>query len=466
MFQGPDAAPTGKRDWPELLTFAVLRPEYFGALLFNPYLAAEAELDALEALVASLCDGTNSTARIVERVCEEFGLAPADSTVSVTHALERMRRLGVLTYRREDRDAAHSSPRLVPSDTPFLSAPKSVIWDVTYVCNLRCPHCLTSSGEGHVDELGTQDAFRLIDQLAEAKVLYLSLSGGEPFLRTDILDLLRRIADTNLRVDVATNGTVMSDELLAGLKELPVFQAQVSIDGIGRSHDLFRGRPGAFAAACETIERLRDQGIALSISTTVTRQNLDQLESIIQLAVDLGCSGYKAIPFVPAGRGIAAADQLALDVGAQCRLSQILVEASRTLQGRINIASETSFAFLFEEAPSQSSISGLMACSAGYDTLSIGADGTAYPCPFLHGFPLGHTLETPVRSIWRDSAILHQLRTIDKQDMKGACRSCNFAPFSCRGGCRAAAYLRFGDILERDPNCFRDIVAVSPERPT
>jgi radical SAM protein with 4Fe4S-binding SPASM domain len=229
---------------------------------------------------------------------------------------------------------------------------------------------------------------------------------------------------------------------------------------MGETHDSFRGRAGAFAAACRTAQRLRAEGIATSLSTTVTRRNLDQIGTIIELAIDLGCSGYKAIPFMPAGRGRENAQELALDREAHYQFCRLLVEARSRYAGHINISTETSFAFLFDETSDETAECGLMACSAGHDTLSVGADGTAYPCPFLHDFPLGNLQRVSLTSIWYGSPMLLRLRSIDKGDLKGPCRTCRYAPSRCRGGCRAAAYLHTGDLLGSDPNCFLEVVPV------
>ncbi len=449
--------------WPRLFDFAVLRLEPFGAVVFNPFLASEVELNPMEAGVASLCDGTASVNAIGQRIRDGYGITPRESDECVSRVIEKLAQLCVLTLGREERHRSQRSPAAgpVPLTLPHISMPKSVTWDVTHACNLACPHCLTSSGSKRPGELKTEEAFQLIDRLAAEKVLYLSLSGGEPFLRPDILDLLRHVAATNMRIDVATNGTVMDDGLLAGIKDLPVFQAQISIDGMGETHDCFRGKPGAFLAACRTAERLRAEGIATSLSTTVTRRNLDQIERIIELAVHLGCSGYKAIPFMPAGRGRQNAPQLALDREGHYRFCRLLAEARTRYAGLINVSTETSFGFLLDGAPNDTTKYGLMACSAGHDTLSVGPDGNVYPCPFLHDFALGNLLTDSLASIWCCSPVLQRLRSIDKSELKGACRTCRYAPSRCRGGCRAAAYLHTGDLLGSDPNCFQEVVAIA-----
>lgn len=440
---------------PSLNSFITLRPERFGALLFNPYLGYEEELDPIDAYVVGLCNGHNTLGQIQVALGRRFGLSNRKITKRISQVLDRMTQCFAVVLKQGEQIGRIRLPDIpvFPEDGPYYCAPKSVIWDVTYVCNLACPHCLTSSGK-KTAELNTKQAMSLIDELAKHKVLLLSLSGGEPFLRPDIVELLTHIASTNMRIDIATNGFELYEHIVRSVRDLPIFQVQVSIDGIGEQHDQFRGRKGAFERACRTVRQLREDGIAVSLSTTVTKENLDSLDRIINLAVELGCSGYKAIPFIPAGRGQNNALRLKLDSEGYHRLCRTMRDRRQSLKGQLNISTEASFDFLLGPHPQSSTANGSMGCSAGYDTLSIGADGTAYPCPFLHDFSLGNLLERPLRWIWRKSPMLKSLRTITKQDLSEPCRSCTYAPLQCRGGCRAAAYHEYGDLYAADPTCF------------
>lgn len=442
---------------PFIYSFITLRRERFGALLFNPYLGKEEELDPTEAYIADLCNGNNSCRQVEMAVRSRFGMSPPECQKRISEAVKKLSRACALDF-REGEEATR--PRLPDTtvfseDAPYLSAPKSVIWDVTYACNLNCAHCLTSSGKAWKNELTTQQALFLIAMLSDAKIVYLSISGGEPFLRPDILTLLRHIATTNMRVDIATNGMVMPEKVLRGMRDLPVFQVQVSIDGIGKQHDRFRRRSGAFDAACHTVRLLRQEGIAVSLSTTVTAENVDVLDQIIDLALELGCSGFKAIPFLPAGRGQDNADSLKLDLKGHRNFTKTIVERSQELKGKLNIATETCFSFLLEPPPTAIYSKGPMGCSAGYDTLNIGADGTAFPCPFLRNFALGNMMNHSLKDLWRKSPILKTLRSLQKQDMDEPCKSCLYSPVLCGGGCRAAAYLEHGDLRAADPTCFK-----------
>jgi radical SAM protein with 4Fe4S-binding SPASM domain len=257
-----------------------------------------------------------------------------------------------------------------------------------------------------------------------------------------------------MRVDIATNGFHIPKRVLFALRTLPIFQVQVSIDGIEAAHDKLRGRAGAFAASCQTLRRLKAEGIATSISTTVTRDNIDMLDEILELAMSLGCSGYKAIPFMASGRGRDNAAALALTPEQHLRMCRWIAHNAERLSGTIAISTDTTFTFLLNGVPSPCAGDGHVGCAAGHDTLCIAADGTVYPCPFLRDFPLGRMPGMQLREIWHEAPILQRLRILQKSDLAAPCNQCPAAPGTCGGGCRAAAYFASGDLCGVDPNCF------------
>ena len=441
---------------PFILSFITIRPERFGGIIFNPYLGIEMNLDHVEIYVASFCNGNNSMSRIEESIKEYFDLSPDDCRDRVSSTIKKIRDIHALTFLEARRSSEPALPK-IPSLTNcglHLSALKTVIWDTTYACNLSCPHCLTNSGFPTSTELDTDQAFRLIDILSNAKIFSLTLSGGEPLIRPDILALIKKISQTKMRFDIVTNGVDISDEIMGGLKNSRIFDIQMSIDGIGKDHDRFRGRKGAFDAACQNVQRLKDNGIAVSISTTVTKKNVGSLDRIVDLALELDCSGFRAIPFIPIGRGRVNRNDLKLDLQDLLLFTQRLVDRHEELLGKLRISVETCYSFLLKPPPEKILSNGSMGCSAGYDTLSVGADGTAYPCSFLHDFPLGNLLTESFSHLWNRSPILNALRSLQKFNMKESCKSCPYSPNLCRGGCRAAAHLEYGDFCSSDPFCF------------
>jgi radical SAM protein with 4Fe4S-binding SPASM domain len=447
---------------PALFSFITLRRESFGGILFNPFLPVELELNDQETLISSLCDGTNTINEILEELMLVFSDSPGNPVTIIDETLIKLNKACAiqLVDKPFSGKKAEKGTFTAVSDG-YLSMPKSIIWDVTYACNLKCPHCLTDSGKSGKKELDTQEATRLIDLFSEAKVLYLSLSGGEPFMRNDILKLLAHIAGTGMRVDIATNGFSVPDRVIKSLRNLPVFNVQVSIDGIGEKHDHFRGQKGAFIKACNTLKRFKEDGLSTSISATATAQNVNQIGDLVDLALELECESFKAIPFIPAGRGARNEKQLQLSKQDVYLLTKTLKEKSKEHAGKILVVTETSFLFLLDPPASPCDTDGRMICSAGYDQLSVGADGTAYPCPFLHNMPLGNLQTDSLKEIWHKSVILNQIRNIDKNSMTGPCSTCLYAPAYCHGGCRASAYLATGDLRGSDPLCFRNLITIT-----
>jgi mycofactocin biosynthetic radical S-adenosylmethionine protein MftC len=444
---------------PALFSFITFRHENVGSILFNPFIPYEFTLDETETFITGMFTGNYSVERIKWETGEHFKLSEEESGNRVNELVKKLNSKFCLHFiDGTPTDAPYIPDKHGTFGTTFFSAPKSVLWDITYACNLSCSHCLTGSGKKAENELTTAQAFTLIDKLAQSKILYVTLVGGEPFMRPDIMEIIAYLAKTGMRTDISTNGVYMPEKIIEKLRDLPIFQIQVSIDGIGENHDNFRGMKGAFKKACDTIIRLRDAGISTYISTTVTSKNIGEIEKIMDLAIELGCDAYKAIPFLAAGRGKINNEQYCLSKQDTYRLSKILVTKQKELEGKLNIYSESTFGFLFDEVKPQPRSNGYMICSAGYDILSIGADGTAFPCPFLHDFPLGNLMELSMDEIWHQSETLEYLRNMMKKDMTGECKTCQYAPDQCNGGCRAAAYLTNKSLNEIDPSCFKELI--------
>ena len=233
---------------PALFSFITLRNESSGGILFNPFLSLELELDETETLIAGMFTGHYTLEAINAKCCKLFTLDKESGMRKVESTIEKLNRVNAFRFvpKKTTAPARPKQSVSVTGSSAYFSAPKNIIWDITYECNLKCPHCLTASGRKQSTELDTREALLLIDKLAEAKVLTLSLTGGEPFMRKDILQLLEHLATTGIRVDIASNGFHVPHSIIKALRNLPVFQIQVSIDGIGEEHDRFRGRKNAF----------------------------------------------------------------------------------------------------------------------------------------------------------------------------------------------------------------------------
>jgi radical SAM protein with 4Fe4S-binding SPASM domain len=451
-------APAGQQR-PFLFSPVTVRQESFGALLFNPHTRDELALDPVESYIVGRLDGRHTLDAIARDIGDRFGLGRPEAMQYIRDLLyELSDQMATLPLKFLHSGKGHRRMHDYRAGVASrLSAPTRVNWEVTNACNLNCPHCISSSGPGRRDELCTDDALEVIEELSDAQVFHLVITGGEPFLRPDMMMMLERLGKTNMYVEVATNGTVLKASAIKKLPDTGLKSVQVSIDGIGESHDEFRGKKGTFTKACRTIERLIENGIRVSILTTVTAKNSGELDAIVDMASEMGCYGLVATPFMPCGRG-ARNETLKLDMKGYYRMYGTLHRRAGDMKGKFKISMEQGFPFLLGMAHECPKYVGYMGCSLGRDILAIGADGSVYPCSFVRHISPGNVLERPLREIWKNDPFLASMHSLDKRDMKGACRDCNYAGVECTGGCRARAYGECGDLYAQDPACFLPLV--------
>jgi radical SAM protein with 4Fe4S-binding SPASM domain len=331
---------------------------------------------------------------------------------------------------------------------PAFIAPLYVAWEVTLRCNARCLHCYSESGPGihHPGELSTDEALGVIDQLAEAGLLILAFSGGEPLLRRDIFQLIERAVERSLIVNVATNGAIMGDRLAKRLRTAGIRSITVSLDGAtAETHDYFRQFPGLFVRTLRAIETLAANGHRVVVSFTPTRLNYREGPDAVRLAHELGASAVNMSEFVPAGRGTR---DLALLPETQRDVLQQWIAMRREYAGRMQIIWHDCRVALLVPPEERDLYSG---CGAGKLTARIRVDGTVTPCVFLPN-PAGNLRTTTFKEIWQHSTLLQTIRNRDAIQ-SGNC-----------GSCRAVSMSYYGDPMRGDPSCW--IVPESPPATT
>ena len=337
---------------------------------------------------------------------------------------------------------------------PKFDAPLYIAWEITLQCNARCIHCYSESGPGvrHPQELSTGEALNVIDELAEAGLLILAFSGGEPLMRRDIFQLIERATSRELVVNVATNGAIISDRVAGRLKTSGVRSMTVSLDGANaETHDHFRQFPGLFDRTLEAIKILVANGLRVVVSFTPSRLNYEQGPQVVRLAYDLGASAVNMSEFVPAGRGT---HDMTLAPAILHDVVQQWIQMRREYKDRMQIIWHDCRVALLVPPEERDRYSG---CGAGKLTARLMVDGTLTPCVFLPT-AAGNLKERPFREIWETSPLLGTIRNRDAL-LTGNCGSCQYK-YVC-GGCRAVSMSYYGDPMKGDPSCW-----VAPEVPT
>jgi len=360
-----------------------------------------------------------------------------------------------------------------PVTDEIIPTLRLVAWETTRRCPLNCKHCRGASrDEDYAGELSTAEGLRLIESIASFASPILILTGGEPMSRGDIYDLARHGTEQGLRVVMAPCGPMINPNTARRIKASGIQRISISLDGARpETHDEFRGVPGAFEAALEGIRHAKDVGVEFQVNTTITRQNLDELPAIVDLAVDLGAVAFSPFLLVPVGRA-EALQALEISPAEYERTLNWIYEKSRELDLQFKPTCAPQYYRILhqreEEAgrPVRPQPHGLAArtrgCLGGQGFVFVSHRGVLQTCGFLD-VPCGDLRKEnfEFRTIYETSAIFREMRAVD--DYHGKCGVCEYRDIC--GGCRARAYAHSGDYLGEEPFCVYTPKALRKAKP-
>ena len=350
------------------------------------------------------------------------------------------------------------------------AAPFLIVWNFTRQCNLRCKHCYENAGSKPApDELTTEEAEQAIDGFADAGVVALSFSGGEPLIRKDFFEVAEYAAEREFYVSVASNGTLITEEVAQKMKEVGVQYAEISLDGFEKIHDEFRGMPRAWKRAVEGIKNCVNVGLDTGVATTATHYNFKEIPKLAEFVEkNLRAKRFMVFNFIPVNRGKEIVKQDLTPREREELLSFLytkLIDKNRELD-TFSTAPQyavTSLKFAFGpvvathftnraatemlKGRTKSLTEFIGGCGAGRLYCGIEPNGDIEPCVFIP-IKVGNIREQSLVDIWRNSPILKQIRSRDA--FKG-CGECEYK-YIC-GGCRARAYAYFNDLQGPDPGC-------------
>ena len=344
-----------------------------------------------------------------------------------------------------------------------------VVWNSTKTCNLECVHCYASAKKSKFPgELSTEEAKVMIDDLADFNVPALLISGGEPLIRPDILELAEYATTKGIRVTFSTNGTLIDEKKAERIAKIGVAYVGISVDGAEARHDLFRGRDGAFKDAIRGIRNCRDAGIRVGVRFTVTKDNLGEIDSVFRLVEDEGIGRLCLYHLVYSGRG-SYLSGIDLEVDEKRTLmNKLIAQVDRwNGEGReievmtVDNHADAPYVYLWlrehDEPRAEHALSLIRSNGGNRSGIAIGridSFGFVHPDQFTSNHTLGSLRERPFSEIWGDSriALLHGLRD-RKPLLQGRCATCNWLPM-CNGNFRARAEAATGDYWQSDPGCY------------
>lgn len=329
--------------------------------------------------------------------------------------------------------------------------------DIIKGCNLACDHCFLQSQEIPNSYPSLDQLRDLQKQVSEARPLKVYLTGGEPTLHPDFLEVLDLFASDAYDLTVFTNGTLIDDEMMASLAPYAGdLSFQVSLDGLGDVHEQIRGV--SVDSVLDGIERLVDEGFDVSLRTTVQPGNVEQIPEIYEKGAELGANYAEFAPMLPTFDW----GNLSGEPYPQFRKRSLKTYA-RFLRGRdefpIPIGRDPIPVPCGYDVSDRAAIDGYI-CPAASTALEISAEGEVYPCPYLHHeeFSAGNVYgDGPdLQEIWEQSmedpawACMVAYTNVGGDD----CKECEYAS-ECKGACPAAGFAETGKISNPDYRCPR-----------
>lgn len=344
-----------------------------------------------------------------------------------------------------------------------------VVWNVTQRCNLKCRHCYAdATAAATTNELSYLEAKDMLEDLAQFGSPVVLFSGGEPFLRSDLTELVHYATRMGLRTVISTNGTLISKQKAHDLKDAGLSYIGISLDGLEATHDEFRGIPGAFQKTMQGIANTQEAGIKVGLRLTVNRANMQQIPAIFELMREREIPRVCFYHMVSAGRGQDLSATALSHAETRQALDTIidLTKATHNDGYPLEVLTVDNHAdgpylylrLLRENHARAAKVLELLRMNGGNSSgLGIGCiswDGTVYPDQFWRNQPLGNVRKTLFSEIWQDAEhpLLPKLKQ-KKQYVTGRCRTCRFLDM-CGGNLRARAQAATGDIWGVDPACY------------
>lgn len=339
---------------------------------------------------------------------------------------------------------------------------KWLAWEITRRCNLKCVHCRSSSElevNGHPD-FSTLEGFRILDDISSFASPVVVLSGGEPLLRPDWHEFASYGTQKGLRMCLATNGTLVTEDVCKQIKDTGIKIVSLSLDGSTASvHDNFRQQPGAFDAVMRAATLFKRHDIGFLVNSSFTKRNQQEIAKVYHLAKELGATAWYMFMIVPTGRGEDVMDEL-ISADDYEELLKWHYEMEKNEHDmlvrptcaphyyRVKLQMAKQEGQKLEHRTLKFSTGGSKGCLAGQLISLINVDGDVLPCSY---FPLaaGNIKEKSLKEIWENSPLFKDLR--DFKSYKGSCGVCEYV--NVCGGCRARAYAMTGDYMAEEPFC-------------
>lgn len=324
----------------------------------------------------------------------------------------------------------------------YLSAPTQVFAEVTDNCLLKCKHCFNGDRRNNT-EMPLASWKTIIDRLDECGVFRVRISGGEPFCRNDIIDILKYLDTKLIRYSIYSSGFFL-DRFINDIQLLKnLVCIRVSIDGTKEINDAIRGE-GVYQQAIEAIQLLEKNNIPCQINFTIAKTNYKSLGLLAEELKNMGIQSNIHVGFLKIGGR--AKENLEMCFTDDVAFEKQAEEIKDCINSHDNIAEYVLLRPLYNKIYGNA-----IGCPGGRISAVIRANGVVCPCGSIadEKFCSGNIVDVSMLSLWHHEN-MDQVRRVAVRD---ECLHCKYLFKNCTGGCLANPYNYFGDIGEKDINC-------------
>jgi radical SAM protein with 4Fe4S-binding SPASM domain len=287
----------------------------------------------------------------------------------------------------------------------------------------------------------------------------LALTGGEPLLRKDIVDLVKYATSKNIKTRIQSNGQLLTEEMADKLKGAGILSYGIGLDGANEEiNDKIRNKKGALKKAIRAIKILKERGIKVHVEFTVTKLNLNELKSTLDMLESLGVDTFLARAAIFTGRAKANNSIFRLSPNEYRKFLEEISRERKTRKMILNCQDPLYHLVdkeLVKEMQKHGNIySGniISGCTAGINMIHIHSNGDIGICTFLNTI-LGNIFKKSLVNIWNNRNKIPEINQLINRKYEGKCKTCSDR-FIC-GGCRARALLIKNNLFEHDPYCWK-----------
>lgn len=339
--------------------------------------------------------------------------------------------------------------------------PLTCVWEITMGCNMRCKHCGSSCTTSLPGQLTFEEAINFLDMASEIGMQWISISGGEPFMRQDLVEIIKYATCKGIGINVLTNGWLITDKIAEQLGKLDGVRIMISLEGPEYIHDFIR-KPGAFRHAQESYERLHLNGVQTGCTTTITKRNIDHLNELKFFLTQENVKCWQLQIGFPMGN-LASHEDWLIDPEQVPEIIDFCYDVS--CEGKIDVYPADCIGYydskqnkVYQNSFKTKNIKEWSGCTAGKQSFGLLHDGSIIGCTSIRhkNFIEGNIKEKSLRQIWEDPNAFSWNRRFKVEDLQKDCLKCKYGE-RCLGGCPNSRISINGSLYSENLYCTQNL---------